>query len=539
MRNLTGLLCLVLIHLLLISCGIGSSREISLIPVKNGDDYQYVDKEGKIIINPQFSQATAFRDGLALVRGSGKNPKWGFINEEGSYVIPASFKDATVFSENLAWVVTENQAPTAIDENGEVKFTLQDAETVVVFKEGLAAFSIQSKESSDDLNSAADSIAISNGIDPLNILWGFVNTEGNVVIRPQFTATRNFSGGLCAVLDEEGKWGYIDKEGKIVIPHQFDDAGNFVDGMAVVEFDGKSGSIDEDGKYIINPQFENMIVDGDIYLIEQNDKWGWADRDGKIIINPQFDETLLFLGNELAPVKMGDDVGYVDKEGKIKINPQFSGGLPFVDNWAIVKSGKKYGIIDSDGKYIVNPLFDDVSNDLVTYIIDGSSSYESVESDYFNIAPILSRIDLESPEGLTLNSTIRDAVAKLNLSEQAFNQYSETHTLLNNVSITSDANMSFSVQAISHQEIVVGWYWERVFNPSAPITGLNYTINLYNKGYYKADQVMSAIEKEIKGLKKDEVESANGEWTVYANSTKKIYLNTRENQVNIWIMKAN
>ena len=517
MRNLSGFLTLALLGLVLSSCGGTGTPSLSLIPVKNGKEYQYIDKEGKIIINPQFSEASAFREGIALVRTSGEKAKWGYIDEDGKYMIAANYIDATVFSEGLAWVVSENGAPTAIDDNGEIKITLQDAETVKIFKEGLAAFSI-----------------LKDG----ETQWGFVDAEGKVIISPQFSAAGNFSNGKCAVLNKDGKWGYIDQDGKLDISYQFDGAEKFVDGQAAVEFDGKAGSIDEEGKYVINPQFEDIKQDGNSFLIKQGDKWGWATREGEITINPQFEDVFPFSGGEIAPVKVGDSWGYIDKEGKIKINPQFEGALPIISGVGIVVSGEKVGLIDGEGKYIANPQFDEVSEDLLRLIVFGSSSYESVGTDFFNIAPIVSRINLTSPEGLSLTSTLGDVISKLNVSKEAFSQYRETHTVLEDVAITSDATMNFSVQANSHKEVEDGWYLVSVFNPAAPISGLNYSISLSGRGYDKAEQVLAAIEKTIKGYTKDKAESADGNWTVYTNGTQKIYLNAEGNQVNIWLMKA-
>jgi hypothetical protein len=517
MKNFFYLSSLFFLSLLLVSCGNNASQEVSLVPVKNGKEYQYIDKEGKIIINPQFSEASAFRDGIALVRTSGEKAKWGYIDEDGKYMIAANYIDATVFSEGLAWVVAENGAPTAINPNGEIKITLQDAEKVKIFKEGLAAFSI-----------------LKDG----EYQWGFVDTEGKVVITPQFSATGNFSDGKCAVLNDEGKWGYIDKKGKLDISFQFDGAEKFVNGQAAVEFDGKAGSIDDQGKYVINPQFDDIQQDGNSFLIKQGDKWGWATREGEITINPQFEDVFPFSGGEIAPVKMGDNWGYVDKEGKIKINPQFDGAFPLVSGFALVGSGDKIGLIDGEGKYLANPQFDEVSEDLLRLIVFGSSSYESVDTDFFNIAPIVSRINLTSPEGLTLSNTLGDVVSKLNVSKDIFNKYRETHTVLEDVAITSDATMNFSVQAKSHKEVEDGWYLVSVFNPAAPISGLNYNITLSGRGYDKAEQVLAAIEKTIKGYTKDEAESEDGGWTVYTNGTQKIYLNTEKNKVNVWVMKA-
>ena len=133
---------MIIAPLLLVGCSFfKSSKDIELIPYTQKDKYGYFDLEGKIVINPQFAVATAFREDLALVKTTGENGKWGFIDKEGKFVINATYKDATVFQEGLAWVVSENTAPTAIDKKGEIKFTLKDAEQVRLFSEDLAAFS--------------------------------------------------------------------------------------------------------------------------------------------------------------------------------------------------------------------------------------------------------------------------------------------------------------------------------------------------------------------------------------------------------------
>ena len=345
---------------ILVSCvGVDSiGEEVLLIPVKNGEEFQYIDKDGKIVINPQFKTATVFREGLALVETSGDNPQFGFINEDGKYVINAQYNQATIFTEGLAWIVSENSAPTAIDTEGQLKFTLQDAETVKIFKEGLAAFSIVNEEGEEK--------------------WGFVDKTGKTVINPQFSEVSNFSNEKCAVRNDDGKWGFIDKEGGIVINPQFDAATDFNKGKCVVTYSDKQGVIDIEGKYIINPQFSTMRIDGDLYLVNQDGKFGWCDNDGKLIINPQFSEAFPFLGNELTSVKSGESYGYIDKEGKYIINPQFELALPFDGSLALVTSAGKVGFIDVEGKYIINPQFDDVSLDFIVYKLTGAGGSSTI-----------------------------------------------------------------------------------------------------------------------------------------------------------------
>ena len=56
--------------------------------------------------------------------------------------------------------------------------------------------------------------------------WGYIDTDGNQVIEPQFQEARSFSNGLAAV-KKSGYWGYIDSEGNMVIENIFDGAKEF------------------------------------------------------------------------------------------------------------------------------------------------------------------------------------------------------------------------------------------------------------------------------------------------------------------------
>ena len=46
--------------------------------------YGFIDKNGKVVIEPQFDNVSAFSEGLAKVE---KDGKWGFIHKSGKVVI--------------------------------------------------------------------------------------------------------------------------------------------------------------------------------------------------------------------------------------------------------------------------------------------------------------------------------------------------------------------------------------------------------------------------------------------------------------------
>lgn len=515
MNNKIPVIILFLLVNFLISCTNGANNvsTVKLFPVRNGDNYQYINNDGQILINPQFNEATVFRDGLALVSTSGKLPKWGFISEDGKFVIQPIYKSATIFSEGIAWVVTENGSPTAINRKGEIIFKLLEAEKVNLFSEGLSAFSI---------------------VKSSEIKWGFVDNKGNTIITAQYYNTGNFSNGLCAVQNNKSKWGYINKAGEIVINYQFDRAYDFIDGNAIVELGGKSGVINKKGKYLINPQFNQMINDGKLYLIEQDDKWGWCDKKGRIIINPQFLYARPFMGNKLAPVQTDENWGYVNLDGRLEINPQFESAYTFNGNVAVVHSNDKIGFIDNEGKYIINPIYNNISWDYRNYIQGDNSFYEYIDTDYFNIKPIVNRVNINLPEGLFLTSKLSDVINKLKVKEDIFNQYKNEHLVLQNENITNDASYDFYIVTNAYKDIQDGWYTKKILNIDAKIEKFAYVISLDGKGYGKEEIVKEAIEETFKDLKID-LDESMGNQKVFKNNNMTVRSSIYDSQVVIVI----
>jgi hypothetical protein len=520
----------ILLILNFTSCNLFDKKksEIKLIPVLNGDLYQYIDNEGKIVINPQFSLATIFRDGLALVRTSGEDQKYGFISEDGKYVISPKYINATIFNENVAWVVLKNSPPTLVDNKGKTLLSLESANRVKIFKDGMAAFSI-----------------IENNIEK----WGFVNKDGKIVISPQFSDVSYFSEGKCAVYNSDGKMGYIDKTGKIVINYQFNYAEEFKNGKSIVTLGDKYGVIDKTGKYIINPQYSDMKEDGDQYLISQDNKFGWCDKDGKIVINPQFKSAKPFSGNEIAPVASEKSFGYIDKDGKYIINPQFDEASSYIGKIAYVVSNDKIGFINKEGKYIINPQFDGISYDFEAYIND-ENVYSVVYSDFFDIKSIIDRINFNKPEGLSLTSKLSEVIDYQKRKEASINkskkkptksdiveEVDEIHVAdisheyyqfgyINHIfkeRITNDALLSFYfIIEQPYIDVPDGWYTKRVINPNAIVKGYTYEISLSEKGQGKAADLIEEIEKSLNDYKKVETKTDYESISSFSNNRQTI-----------------
>lgn len=364
---------------------------IDLIPFKSGDKWGYINKEGKILINPQFSIANPFIDGVATVAGS--DYKFGLIDKNGKYIVNPQYSKGLPFNNGLALVVPENGKPIFINKNGDIKITVQSGEFVGQIFDGLAKVKVGDK-------------------------WGYINDKGEMVITPQFDMASSFYEGLAKVYRKnentnEGSYGYINTKGELVINYQFVQASSFRDGKAIV-FNGKSyGVIDNKGKFIVNPQFDRIAAfSSGMAGIRQGDLWGFINEGGKIVINPQFVSVQEFSSNGYAAV-MGTDGrwGFIDKDGRYLINPQFEYTTNFFGNIAFVQSGSKFGIIDKKGKFIVNPQFDEISIQEINEWRD-----QTVESDFFEMTPIVNAL-LEGTNkskilGFDLRNTFKDIKAK-------------------------------------------------------------------------------------------------------------------------------
>ena len=154
--------------------------------VKISNKWGYIDRDGRIVIKPQFEDANNFSEGLAAVR---VGCHYGFIDKLGKFVIPPTFETAWKFSEGLAPV-----APAG-------KYTLgrrfkSKGKWVQACGHGFGSTERQ----------------------------GYIDKNGTMVIEPTFGRAYLFTNGLAMVsfgemsddLSAIGKLGYIDKSGKYI-----------------------------------------------------------------------------------------------------------------------------------------------------------------------------------------------------------------------------------------------------------------------------------------------------------------------------------
>lgn len=157
-----------------------------------------------------------------------------------------------------------------------------------------------------------------------NGLWGFRDTSGKTIIRPQFISVGDFHDGWAIAgnyrrygfIDTRGRWvlrcddydrmgafhdglsyvwqnekrGFIDRKGRMVIPAAWDLAESFSEGRAMVTKDGKDGFIDRTGTVVIPFRYKlsEAFSEGLAAVMDEDDRWGYINKEGRTIIRHKY-----------------------------------------------------------------------------------------------------------------------------------------------------------------------------------------------------------------------------------------------------------
>ncbi len=161
--------------------------------------YGFIDKQGKFAISLQYQWAFSFYYGLAPI--CFKDSECGYIDKSGKITIPLTFREADGFFDGLAAVQTDTTKG-FINMAGEWAFTISDERMYFSFSEGLCRFYVCGKKEEG--------------------YAGYIDTTGEIAIKPQFSYTWDFSEGYASVETKDGRNVFIDKKGQEVLELEFE-----------------------------------------------------------------------------------------------------------------------------------------------------------------------------------------------------------------------------------------------------------------------------------------------------------------------------
>lgn len=506
------MISIIMLSLLFACTSEGTEFDSSLVPVKSGERWGYVNLKGEYEINPQFDEAYPFLCGYACVK---KGDKYGYINKKGEYVIQPLYSQAQSFYEGVAWVTKNGSAPILINTHGEELLEMKEAERCYNFSDGYARVLIYDN----------------NG----NAQYRFIDQKGNFKGDLKYAYASNFIGDLAYAVvyssDSTAVKGFISKkssEFSFVLPDSIgapyrDDDNQFKNGLAIVKSNnGLEGLIDKKGKYVLEPKFDVLESDNNewyICKIKGSSDKGWCDKTGKIVINPQFENALPFGNSSLAPVANNDEWGFVDKEGKIVINSQFEFAMPIIDNKvAFVESGNKFGIIDLRGKYIANPQFDEILGPYFGHVV-GRNMVESITTEYYDINKAVGLLDQiitqDKVDGLSLDNRLEKTLIKY--GKEDISPYSATSGILrvSDRNIGNMFDMEVALEGNFVNYVSDGWWGSTpILNKNAKPNGFNILVKPTGRGSGRSSDLMKAYAK-AHGVANCDDDGANFVYGIY------------------------
>lgn len=303
-----------------------SSKEV-LYPFLRDEKYGYINRTGKVIIQPKFIEAKRFYENRAAVIMKDKkgDEKWGIIDNKGNALVEPVYDKIENYSDGVARVWLDGK-------------------------------------------------------------YGYVDTEGKLVIKPKFSWAGEFHEGFAVVRDTEngpgypqGLFGYIDKKGNWVIEPKFDWAYDFSEGLAPVQIGDRCGYINNKGELVIKPQFvmADEFSEGLAFvMLPDNEEvnWGYIDKNGNLVNRSKekhiFDTEGKYQEG-LAPVFIAKfegeqwtegTWGYIDRTGKFTIKPQYGYAGCFCEGFAIVNEDDKIYFIDKFENKLGNLVVSDVED---------------------------------------------------------------------------------------------------------------------------------------------------------------------------------
>ncbi len=335
--------------------------EETLFPIFVHGRWGFINRQGKVIIEPMYRDIGRFSEGLCPVR---KDGLYGYIDNLGRLVIPYHYDYAAPFSEGLARVY----------QNDQVKFIRSD---------GLAPWPLEATDSED----------FSEGTARISIL-----VNDTVIQR---------------VIDKNGTWHirtpeeeWTRTEGRIIATRSI--PGN--DGRSRTEFavfdEATLDTLVPFGTYpyisFYRGELARVKIHADPAIRRAPDQYGWIDKSGELVITlpkgywPMTDHFSEGLIAVQAPARLGPvnpsprrekKVIWFDTRGRIRFEkPGDKQGSPFRNGRSFGGLTRKHYLMDKEGNVLGPHLFEafrdpDFSDNLVL-VADHPNPQERFSDEY-------------------------------------------------------------------------------------------------------------------------------------------------------------
>jgi hypothetical protein len=317
-------------------------KDIQFYRIQEDNLYGYIDIDGDIAIEPKFTYASDFHDGLAYAR---IDSLIGYINMRGIYKYSVTIKK-------------ERQSKIRIDSASRIIF--------------------------DSIWVISPPIHEENPFFTSNSLYFKMLKDKGNMLKPDENDI-SFSEGLALFYNPQSlRFGYINKRGKYIIGPRFSNGGKFINGLARVQIDDKTGFIKRDGTFLVEPKYSSATdfsggLASAVIVKEETSEDGvkktfWytyvIDSYGNFKPEPQGYFMIEQFQNEYALVTnyvlalMGGSAykTFIDKSLRPQTEEYFEDAKGFSENFAAIKINGKWGFVNSSFSHFIDIIYDDAQS---------------------------------------------------------------------------------------------------------------------------------------------------------------------------------
>ncbi len=371
----------------------------NLKPIRNKNGkIGYINDNGELIIEGNYTKGTPFNKDIAIVC---KDGKCGFINTEGEFILPMDYELPTLSTQPNFLLAKKGgkygyldyQGNTIIQIkydllepfqsvikaklNGKYGFINDKEEIIIPHKYDFLESHLEDKKEfrfidkgkfgwvnlkgierySAKLTTWVDKMyPLKNEVRNIKVgnNYGLLDSNYNFITSIVYQKYINFKNTEKAVVRANQKWGMIDKNGKVVIPLIYDDKLKFNNnGFSCIRQNGQFGIIDNNGVIVVPPKYDSYIYsDYEFWTVQKEGKQGIINQEGKVVIPVNYEKVFPYLDG-MALVKKDGKWGYIDEQNAAIIPFEYDVLNSFNGGKAMASKSEKWGIIDLSNNIIL------------------------------------------------------------------------------------------------------------------------------------------------------------------------------------------
>lgn len=336
---------------------------LALVSINNR--YGLINKDMHEILPVEYEHIGKFNNGHALVKHNGT---FNYVNPEGKLLLENNISSGKDFVGDYALATVDGKSG-VLDHSG----TFQPVEFdhglgVIKRNGGLSIITAGGVPVNDLIYQEVHKFNGDRAIVKRAGNYGFIDTDGYEIVKPIYDEVIDYDGNAARVCMRD-LWGLIDKNGVTLAANVYQEIEPFVDDLARVKRARQYGYIGRNGLEAVHATYDELSefeADG-LARTKKASKYGLVDKKGHEPVIATYDY-MSPLADNLYAVGIAGKYGFISPDGTVAIKLKYDETLPFVNGLAPVRKKDKWGLIDTTGHTVI-PIkyepFEDISGDTI------------------------------------------------------------------------------------------------------------------------------------------------------------------------------